>query len=675
MALPAAPVLVAGGAAIPAPPPAPTSYRELYSDATNSPPLDRTAAYLASYRFTDAGLGAVPTPAVLRDQAVALSDRQPMAFLALTTGPDGTPEVVILHRLLRYLDIPGDDPSGYNDRVLGLVGDILPHQYPVVECPNTAFHLVNTAIRVPTVEAMETLLPTWADPQVALGPYNEEDAETELIRPRHIQLVPGRYAALLVHRRRIKAKQAYQELYVTAKVHRDLPGIGATAEGALPGATATLLGALRALTDRRDATTEGGAPTDVGGQRMAARESKTIVDAYKETYLTLLRYGNVNRPEDVAPVWIRLANCSKSEQHIVLSQELQRVCMARGLSTEIYNPVITATLKQMVSGLQFEGHGADDLTSGCQPFLVSYAGSTSHYQAVAAASIANQLSQGEQSASLSDYREIREKERIKFPRDISEVCITLLRYAVLCQGLFQGVGPPHPFVEAMWGLASSLQNMAPFVTERFALVAGTPQIANTYFSRILRTVQLSVYEYLQQVGTNVADGVNGIPLPSFASLLQDLKRGTFHLSTNWVAIPDEYLTPSVQTGVARNQGSIAGSGNTIATPTTGSTHSVVSSVTGDTSRTPVAREENPRPDADFTSLTMRPGGIRNVLRTHRPANNDSGNEFCVAWWTKGACFANCGRRATHAPFASPGERTRLLAYVREHLVAPANTGT
>ncbi|KAI2507085.1 hypothetical protein MHU86_7354 [Fragilaria crotonensis] len=167
----------------------------------------------------------------------------------------------------------------------------------------------------------------------------------------------------------------------------------------------------------------------------------------------------------------------------------------------------------------------------------------------------------------------------------------------------------------MWGLASSLQNMAPFVTERFALVAGTPQIANTYFSRILRTVQLSVYEYLQQVGTNVADGVNGIPLPSFASLLQDLKRGTFHLSTNWVAIPDEYLTPSVQTGVARNQGSIAGSGNTIATPTTGSTHSVVSSVTGDTSRTPVAREENPRPDADFTSLTMRPGGIRNVLRT------------------------------------------------------------
>jgi hypothetical protein len=324
----------------------------------------------------------------------------------------------------------------------------------------------------------------------------------------------------------------------------------------------------------------------------------------------------------------------------------------------------------MVSGLQFEGHGADD-----QPFLVSYAGSTSHYQAVAAANIANQLSQGEQSASLSDYREIREKERIKFPRDISEVRITLLRYAVLCQGLFQGVGPPHPFVEAMWGLASSLQNMAPFVTERFALVAGTPQIANTYFSRILRTVQLSAHEYLQQVGTNVADGVNGIPLPSFASLLQDLKRGTFHLSTNWVAIPDEYLTPSVQTGVARNQGSIAGCGNTIATPTTVATHSLVSSVTGDTSRTPVAREENPRPDAEFTSLTMRPGGIRNVLRTHRPPNNDSGNEFCVAWWTKGACFANCGRRATHVPFASPGERTRLLAYVREHLVAPANTGT
>ena len=73
--------------------------------------------------------------------------------------------------------------------------------------------------------------------------------------------------------------------------------------------------------------------------------------------------------------------------------------------------------------------------------------------------MANQLSQGEQNASLADIR------------TITEVCITLFRYAVLCQSLFQGVGPPHPFVEALWGTAVGLQNITPFVTDRYQELA------------------------------------------------------------------------------------------------------------------------------------------------------------------------------------------------------------
>lgn len=72
-----------------------------------------------------------------------------------------------------------DDPSGLHDtRVLGLMGDILPHQYPTtVEIPSTAFHLVAPAVRVPTVGAMTALLPT-LDAEVStpvLGPYVKAD--------------------------------------------------------------------------------------------------------------------------------------------------------------------------------------------------------------------------------------------------------------------------------------------------------------------------------------------------------------------------------------------------------------------------------------------------------------------------------------------------------------------
>ena len=168
--------------------------------------------------------------------------------------------------------------------------------------------------------------------------------------------------------------------------------------------TGTLAGALRAQT-----RPECGEGTDD-----RSREPKTIREFYKETFRTLLRFGNVLQVEEVAPVWGRLANCSKSEQHTVLTQDLQKVCMARGLATELYTPIITASLKQMIMGLQVVGHGIDDLATGCQPFMVTYSGSANHLEALAAASLGNQLAQGEQSASLGDYREIREREKCVF---------------------------------------------------------------------------------------------------------------------------------------------------------------------------------------------------------------------------------------------------------------------
>ena len=140
------------------------------------------------------------------------------------TGPDGRYEVVIVHHLVRYMDGPGDDPSGLHDRMLGLMGEILPHQYPVVEAPTTVFHLVGTAVRVPTVGAMAALLPKWdSETDPVLGPFGDEAAETEVVRPGLTQLVPGRYASLLIHRRQVRPKQAYHEL-VSAMTTNDEVG-------------------------------------------------------------------------------------------------------------------------------------------------------------------------------------------------------------------------------------------------------------------------------------------------------------------------------------------------------------------------------------------------------------------------------------------------------------------
>ena len=96
----------------------PRTYRELLTDESNSPVPARLANYLQGYRFD--GAGDIPAPVTLRDQTVTLIDRQPMAFLCCVTGPNGGVEVSVLHRLMRYMDMPGEEASGYQNSVLGL---------------------------------------------------------------------------------------------------------------------------------------------------------------------------------------------------------------------------------------------------------------------------------------------------------------------------------------------------------------------------------------------------------------------------------------------------------------------------------------------------------------------------------------------------------------------------
>ena len=96
-AAPAAPGAPAVAARVP-----PSTYRAFFGDESRGPALDRVGDYLHGYRFEG---GAVPTtPAALCDQTIALSDRQPMAFLCMTLGTSGNPEItILLHRHKCYI--------------------------------------------------------------------------------------------------------------------------------------------------------------------------------------------------------------------------------------------------------------------------------------------------------------------------------------------------------------------------------------------------------------------------------------------------------------------------------------------------------------------------------------------------------------------------------------------
>ena len=129
--------------------------------------------------------------------------------------------------------------------------------------------------------------------------------------------------------------------------------------------------------------------------------------SYRETYTVLQRYCHVASVEELAPIWARLARGSKSEDQSILQQELTRTCTSWGLLPDIYCPIVTTALKQMVNSLNFAGHGPDDLSAGCQPFMVTYTNAEDHYSAMNTAMVAIQLDQGTTNTSLADIREIR----------------------------------------------------------------------------------------------------------------------------------------------------------------------------------------------------------------------------------------------------------------------------
>ena len=182
-------------------------------------------------------------------------------------------------------------------------------------------------------------------------------------------------------------------------------------------------------------------------------------------------------------------------------------------------------------------------------------------------------------------------------------------------------------------------------------------LTSVYYARIERAVQVMLHEYyLQGVATKDEDNVVGIPVPNFPVMLVKLTRGTFHNSAHWIDIPMEYTEavttrpPMVTMPAATSTTSSTASTASTSQPSGRSTLSTLTTATP--ALAPAERVANPAPDAEFAAITLRPGCSRDIFRGHPPPRNTAGEEMCVAWWTRSGCFANCGKRNTHRPFAN-----------------------
>lgn len=192
----------------------PGTYREPYASARYQATEPAPAHLLASYRFVEvAGGGERPTPAALKEQTYALSERRSTTFLCLARTQGLGVVVRVLHRMIRYFELPGGGGGTTVDYSLGLLGDVRSAQIPVVEVDNAVFSLIGgSGVRVPTTAVMPDHLQA-APPGTHLGPFGAEAPDTEVVRPRVTQVIPAKYAGSLVHRDGVSPRMAYQEVY------------------------------------------------------------------------------------------------------------------------------------------------------------------------------------------------------------------------------------------------------------------------------------------------------------------------------------------------------------------------------------------------------------------------------------------------------------------------------
>jgi hypothetical protein len=163
-------------------------------------------------------------------------------------------------------------------------------------------------------------------------------------------------------------------------------------------------------------------------------------------------------------------------------------------------------------------------------------------EAQEAAVLGQQLELGSHNVSLADVRTLKDKEKVRFPMDVYRVGISLIRYAVLLQVLLQGAGPPHPYVQAMWDLATKFHQRQPFIVERYMETLRLGPY-HTYPARILRYVQVQGQEYFQAIAAATVGFAAVDTVPNFTALLLHLQHGTFQNSSEWYPIPAAYLDP------------------------------------------------------------------------------------------------------------------------------------
>ena len=381
-------------------------YRDFFTDAVNDPFNGDYTAVLEPYHIPlNANNANVLNPADLRALvANGETQRVPTAFILLE--PDNRLHLYL--QLARFNARMGMAATPWDGNLYVQKGELFRNHGLTVHFHDEYFNQVQNQIRVPSPAAIDASYA--GDPDaIILGPYNQNDADTELIRCRRTCYVPPPYAALFLAGP-LTPRQAWERVrgaivndgregacspllnYLRAALTRSLdnqpPFLALTAAPTVPAADVLLLEHRRAIIERDFPGLNAALPQlqvnhiaqqlghlvadnrnardQARAEKLAERNKLASTLFGDEGIGALLRYCNVAQEANLPIIYQRLANTTKARRLQAVQHAIDEV-LQQSAEPEMQF-YITAPILQLILDIGYPMTHPDAIASGLQPF-------------------------------------------------------------------------------------------------------------------------------------------------------------------------------------------------------------------------------------------------------------------------------------------------------------------
>ena len=650
-----------------------TFQADLFGDPSRDPWSGQYQNLLAPFDIDINNNATNMQPATVRENLTnSTNNLEPIALLLVH---DNAARVYLLP--LRMTSTLGTQyPTHIDGNMFALDGDLHRNCPLVVQLPDALFNQIQNQVLVPEVAHITAQLAADAT-IVRMGPYNQGDANTEVVRTRSVVTVPFSYVQLFMAAERMSPRtyfeQVYPQLVADGVEQQCLPltrffQVAITNDAnnnSLLNVTALPTGSRSShLLDRYDRLVRAHFPQlDTNLQQLQNTQIATqiagLTQAYQQGRLQdelrrqaksnnpvtnwlgdrvtgkLLNYCVVTQETLLPPIWAQLANAKHSDRLPILQAAISQKKM------ELHQPHlqfgVTMPLLATITSMNWEMVDKDDISTGLQPFrfcATDEAAAMTHQQQV-------QLLLTGTSASLEDTNRLLTSTKIVLPTNIN-FSLYILRLRLLMQILLPDT---HQLVTFLNGLYEDLEsfrhNIGGFVTQQPALNGAATGVL------ICKWVANTVSGYFMQQGRKQQQHAIGRSPTDISEAITMESNWEPHLSMIFLS---KYKVREFCNSISDRSGEIPQSPP--AGPQPPSRPGVATS----------RRVDNPDylsslflsyKQRQVKTKTVRDLITKGKITTPLPRSKVDGSlEQCLGWHTIGQCNTNCPKSADHIAYTS-----------------------